>query len=222
MVNGLRLNPFLEKFSEDEKSINLEDPIYQDLPNQKPLPGETEPTPNGPNPFHLLLSSDHRSSTPLLEPPRRCSEPALTHPTSRIITQLKLKSSNTSDQKPLPGETEPTPNGPNPFHLLLSSDHRSSTPLLEPPRRCSEPALTHPTSRNDFKRRGNCHKMAYNPSVSIIDIEGPTLLYQNHIASEISVETEFVEVLAFKLKSQCVPSFCKTGGLFDKFSYCGC
>ena len=31
-VNGQRLKPFLEKFSQEEESINLEDPIYQDLP----------------------------------------------------------------------------------------------------------------------------------------------------------------------------------------------
>ena len=31
-VNGQRLKPFLENFSQEEESINLEDPIYQDLP----------------------------------------------------------------------------------------------------------------------------------------------------------------------------------------------
>ena len=30
-VNGQRLKPFLENFSQEEESINLEDPIYQDL-----------------------------------------------------------------------------------------------------------------------------------------------------------------------------------------------
>ena len=33
MVNGQRLKPFLENFSQEEESINLEDPIYQDLPS---------------------------------------------------------------------------------------------------------------------------------------------------------------------------------------------
>ena len=32
-VNEQHLNPFLEKFSQVEESINLEDPIYQDFPN---------------------------------------------------------------------------------------------------------------------------------------------------------------------------------------------
>ena len=32
-VNGQRLKPFLENFSQDEESINLEDSIYQDLPS---------------------------------------------------------------------------------------------------------------------------------------------------------------------------------------------
>ena len=32
-VNGQCLNPFLENFSQEEESINLEDPIYQDLPS---------------------------------------------------------------------------------------------------------------------------------------------------------------------------------------------
>ena len=32
-VNGQRLKPFLENFSQEEESINLEDPIYQDLPS---------------------------------------------------------------------------------------------------------------------------------------------------------------------------------------------
>ena len=30
-VNGQHLKPFLENFSQEEESINLEDPIYQDL-----------------------------------------------------------------------------------------------------------------------------------------------------------------------------------------------
>ena len=32
-VNGQRLKPFLENFSQEEESINLKDPIYQDLPS---------------------------------------------------------------------------------------------------------------------------------------------------------------------------------------------
>ena len=32
-MNGQRLKPFLENFSQDEESINLEDSIYQDLPS---------------------------------------------------------------------------------------------------------------------------------------------------------------------------------------------
>ena len=32
-VNGQHLKPFLENFSLEEESINLEDPIYQDLPS---------------------------------------------------------------------------------------------------------------------------------------------------------------------------------------------
>ena len=98
-------------------------------------------------PIQYLLSCPEMAEKGLFTPPIRIchvrhlmrKQYTLSH---RIITQLKLKSSNTvSDQKPLRGETAPTP---NPFHLLLSSDYRSYTP---PPRRRSEPALTHPTSR---------------------------------------------------------------------------
>ena len=32
-VNGQHLKPFFENFSQEEESINLEDPIYQDLPS---------------------------------------------------------------------------------------------------------------------------------------------------------------------------------------------
>ena len=32
-VNGQCLKPFLENFSQEEESINLEDPFYQDLPS---------------------------------------------------------------------------------------------------------------------------------------------------------------------------------------------
>ena len=32
-VNGQHLKPFLKNFSQEEESINLEDPIYQDLPS---------------------------------------------------------------------------------------------------------------------------------------------------------------------------------------------
>ena len=32
-VNRRRLKPFFENFSQEEESINLEDPIYQDLPS---------------------------------------------------------------------------------------------------------------------------------------------------------------------------------------------